>query len=83
METIAGLVANLYGDDSDPEFSAAEPWVATVSELEDSLRVALAGRDHEVANVIATEIRRLRGLPMQPTTPGHLYGSKAGLWRLH
>ena len=83
METVAGLVANLYGDEADPEFSSEQRWVATVADLEDSLLVALAGANHEVAEVIATEIRRLRGLPLQSTTPGQLYGSKAGLWRLH
>jgi hypothetical protein len=79
----AAWLAALYADPTDPAYQTEEPWTPTVQELEESLLLALEQGDNDMAVVVATELRRLRGEPPRQTTAGQLYGSKAGVWRLH
>jgi hypothetical protein len=81
-ETIAGILANLYGDPQDLAFVASDPWIPSAAELEDAFCSAVSAGNTDAAVLIAEEMSRLRGVPMQHTTPGLCFGSKAGLWRL-
>lgn len=80
--TVAGHLAVLYGDQTDPEFVTQDPWVPTLEQLEESHFAALCEGADEAAVAIATEIRRVRGEGFREAAVGELFGSKAGLWRL-
>jgi hypothetical protein len=82
-ETIAGLLANLYGDPSDPTFSAQEPWIATTQQLEEAHLDAVCTGAEDAATAYAVEIRRSRREGPQETALGVLIGNQSGLCRVH
>lgn len=79
----AAWLAALYADPSDAGYQAEEPRTPTVEELHAALLFALEADNEDTAVAIATEIRRLAGELLKTTTAGQLFGSKAGIWRLH
>lgn len=82
-ESVAGFMAALYGDPSDPVFSAAALCVLSVDELRASLLIAVDHMHVDAAQVIYDEIRRLTGAHDDPHARSLAYGSSAGLWRVH
>ena len=81
FDTVAAYLAALYADQTDIDVS--ERWTPTLEQLHEALVAALMNDQHEGADAIAAEIRRLLGEPVRHTTEGQLFGSKAGIWRLH
>ncbi len=79
--TVAGLLAALYADPEHPQAKHLQI-VPSVAGLQAAFHVALDTGEIDAACAIATELSRIDGED-PGANPATLFGSKAGLWRLH
>ena len=82
-QSVAGYLAALYGDADDIAFTASGITPLTVDELRDSYAIAVNLNEVDAASALFFEICRLTGAVQTTHYQAIVYGSSAGLWRVH
>ncbi|NUZ06741.1 hypothetical protein [Piscinibacter koreensis] len=79
--TMAGMLAALYADPEQPQLELAT-FIPGLQDLAEALVTAHEAGRVDSARAIAAEIERVTGR-YHEAPPAVIFGSRAGLWRLH